>query len=703
MPCWLRLRYSLRIQMAKQNGKGKHGDNDTKGKMPQTKGQDSQEKAPHSVKVPQLYKEASKILKKFENKEGSLKTLIYSGKYRNYGVMFGILSKLVNNQATVKSAIAASNLLVEQPNFDPHLAQVLTTQALSKGSVTGDCKPIIVFKEYEEKIKATATKSFSAETAVKDKDVLPRYVRVNTLVGSVNRVHAQLETDGFILENCDPSLESYDDFLERVKNLASPYYLVDYHIPELLIFPPGTPFWDSILYKKNVIILQDKASCLPVFLSDVQETSNVLDACAAPGNKTSHIAAKINNHGKVIAVEHDQKRFETMRNLLSFRQATCVTSVNKDFFTLKPANYADIEHIFVDPSCSSSGTRVHNDQVSKQRVTKLASLQTMLLKRALSFPSVKEVIYSTCSVYEEENEKVVDDVLTQYHEEFELANLATHLQGWKHFGHHTYRFGHKCLRTDISIDRCTGFFVAKFVRKQAGKGKKRKAPKSQDSADTLNGENASNLDMQSSETSHRRHKKGKFVASEESEVANGNTDFEQNNAQVEESPSENTVVEECHDLHPKKKKKSKKSRKSEGVTSNGDETPEISVTENESNEQNTVENEMETSGSSEVKKKKKRKKSAAEVEEVENSVQEIEVIQESVDLDCSEVKRKKKKHKSERKSMENNEKITALGSSKDAETNQSTAEVQEVKSSKDPEVVSSEEVISKKKKKKSKK
>ncbi|XP_064084595.1 28S rRNA (cytosine-C(5))-methyltransferase-like isoform X2 [Macrobrachium nipponense] len=466
----------------KKNRKAKLGDGEIeqKGKMQQkegqpTEGKGTEGKGPHSIRVPQLYKQASVILKKYENKEGSLKTLIYSGKYTNYGVMFGLLTKLVKNQEAVKSAIAASNLLVEQPSFDPHLAQVLATQALSKGSVVGKCKPIVVFKEYEEKIKATAANSFSAKAAVKDKDLLPRYVRINTLVSSVTDVHAQLKKDRFILQDYDPSVESYDDFLERVKNLVTPYYLVDYHIPELLVFPPGIPFWNSFLYKKNAIILQDKASCLPVFVSDIQETSNVLDACAAPGNKTSYIAAKMNNQGKVIAVENDLKRFETLVKMIRFRRASCVTSLNKDFFTLKPDNFPNVEHIFVDPSCSSSGTTVHNDEVSKERIAKLASLQTILLKRALSFPSVKEVIYSTCSVYKEENEQVIEDVLTQYHEEFELADLATCLKGWKHFGHDTYSFGNKCLRTDINIDKCTGFFVAKFVRKQAGKGEKRKS------------------------------------------------------------------------------------------------------------------------------------------------------------------------------------------------------------------------------------
>ncbi|XP_068251238.1 28S rRNA (cytosine-C(5))-methyltransferase [Palaemon carinicauda] len=553
-----------------QKEQGEHGNGNQKGKKP------------HSVKVPQLYKTAAKILKKYENKEGSLKNLIYSENYRNYGTMNGLLHKLVANQASIKSAIAASNLLVEEPRFDPHLAQVFTVQVLAKGALTGDCKPIIVFKKYENKIKAIASNAFSAEKAIINKDPLPRYVRINTLMESVDQVHNQLATDGFILEDYDSSLESYDDFLERVKNLASPYYLIDYHIPELLVFPPGTQLWNSDLYKDNIIILQDKASCLPVFLSDIHEKSCVLDACAAPGNKTSYMAAKMKNKGRIIAIECNEKRFETMKKLLHFRKAVCVVSQNKDFYNLQPSNYPDVEHIFVDPSCSSSGTQVHNDEVSKERVMQLASVQQGLLRRALSFPSVKEVIYSTCSIHEEENEKVIEGMLSQYHKKFEIVNLATQLKGWKHFGHDTYSFGSKCLRTNVSVDRCTGFFIAKFVRKQENDGIKRKSITPEDSPDTTNAEKRS-----------KKFKKLEPVNRDSNEIPVALAD-----SKSDEQDSVKQETETSSDVKKKKKKRKSVDKVEkdceEREVDSSKQGMEIIIEANESN-------------SSEVKKKKKKR------------------------------------------------------------------------------------------------
>ena len=75
----------------------------------------------------------------------------------------------------------------------------------------------------------------------------------------------------------------------------------DEHITDLLLFPPDTQFSSDSLYHEGKIILQDKASCFPAFILAPQprEGMVVIDATAAPGNKTSHLCALMNNKGKV--------------------------------------------------------------------------------------------------------------------------------------------------------------------------------------------------------------------------------------------------------------------------------------------------------------------------------------------------------------------------------------------------------------------
>jgi len=85
--------------------------------------------------------------------------------------------------------------------------------------------------------------------------------------------------------------------------LASPRqsFSIDAHVPNLLVFHPDTSFQDDPLYLSGNIILQDKASCFPALVLSPPATDEtvVIDATAAPGNKTSHLSALMGNRGKV--------------------------------------------------------------------------------------------------------------------------------------------------------------------------------------------------------------------------------------------------------------------------------------------------------------------------------------------------------------------------------------------------------------------
>lgn len=83
--------------------------------------------------------------------------------------------------------------------------------------------------------------------------------------------------------------------------LYSTAFDVDAHVTDLLRFSPGARFQDDPLLAEGKIILQDKASCFPalVLSPPSDESSVVIDATAAPGNKTSHLSALMRGRGKV--------------------------------------------------------------------------------------------------------------------------------------------------------------------------------------------------------------------------------------------------------------------------------------------------------------------------------------------------------------------------------------------------------------------
>lgn len=77
--------------------------------------------------------------------------------------------------------------------------------------------------------------------------------------------------------------------------------MVDTHVPGLLAFHPTAPLQDNAAYMNGSIIFQDKASCFPAIVLNPPSLINtaVIDATAAPGNKTSHLSALMSNQGKV--------------------------------------------------------------------------------------------------------------------------------------------------------------------------------------------------------------------------------------------------------------------------------------------------------------------------------------------------------------------------------------------------------------------
>ena len=207
--------------------------------------------------------------------------------------------------------------------------------------------------------------------------------------------------------------------------------------------------------------VESKYSCLNPFPGSV-----LIDACAAPGMKTSQALANIYPDGKCIAVERNAKRFKTLNDLLEKHTVVAADNVNNpnietirgDFLEMNPDDYSNVEYIMVDPTCSGSGlsfsTTIEKDA---ERITKLSNLQVMILKHALKFRGLKKIVYSTCSVFEEENENVIQEILAE-NSEFKLARA---LPAWNRRCAQD-----KCLKVDPEKDLCTGFFVAVLVKRK---------------------------------------------------------------------------------------------------------------------------------------------------------------------------------------------------------------------------------------------
>uniref|UniRef100_A0A224YTF6 Methyltransferase n=1 Tax=Rhipicephalus zambeziensis TaxID=60191 RepID=A0A224YTF6_9ACAR len=278
----------------------------------------------------------------------------------------------------------------------------------------------------------------------------------------------QLEQQGFRWVRY-PRRRGLDWFLERVQHLEPHEFLKDFHLRDWLVFGTGAKLNTLDLVKNLQVLLQDKASGIAVIALDPRPGAVLLDACAAPGMKTSYAAALMNNRGTILAVDRSDKRLEAARHLVRNGGFKSICSVrNTDFLALDPhaAPQCSTELILVDPSCSGTGLwdrpgkQLDPDSAEGQeRLQRLTSVQSDLLMHALDFPRCRRVVYSTCSVLRQENEDVVESVLARCNGRFVLAHALPELpfRGLGSLGSH-------CVRLGVDSMLTRGFFLAVFER-----------------------------------------------------------------------------------------------------------------------------------------------------------------------------------------------------------------------------------------------
>uniref|UniRef100_A0A8C6UH69 NOP2/Sun RNA methyltransferase 5 n=1 Tax=Neogobius melanostomus TaxID=47308 RepID=A0A8C6UH69_9GOBI len=412
-----------------------------------------------------LYVKAAEILEKAENKQAALKTLVYDSKFSNIKQLFALVCEAQKFSSVLEEIIGSTRLL-KLTKLRLPLAKVLVYDLLlGRGLKCGGTWKAALLKNRSRlqaalaRIKVRQGVSdnqdlIPASAQQRGDQLLPRYVRVNTLKTSVEDAVDYLKREGFMYQGRARTL---DDLKLKGKT-----FVQDMHIPEILAFYPKKDFHDHFLYKAGHFILQDKASCLPAHVLDPPPGSVVLDACAAPGNKTSHLAALMKNKGRLLAFDLDAKRLSTMSTLLLRAGVTCHQLNHQDFLKVDPQapEHREVEYILLDPSCSGSGMVClrEDSDTDEARLTSLASFQLKCLNHALSFPRLSRLVYSTCSVHRQENEDVVSACLQQN----SLFRLVPVLPQWPERGLQPLS---QCLRASPSSTRTHGFFVALLQRR----------------------------------------------------------------------------------------------------------------------------------------------------------------------------------------------------------------------------------------------
>jgi 16S rRNA (cytosine967-C5)-methyltransferase len=199
-------------------------------------------------------------------------------------------------------------------------------------------------------------------------------------------------------------------------------------IPEAVVLDGPFDAHESPLWRAGAFVAQSRAAMLVSRALDPRPGERVLDLCAAPGGKTTHLAALMRGEGEVVAIERNERRAQELRETVRRLRAANVIVERGDAAEPR-AKDARFDRVLVDPPCSGLGTLQSNAdlrwRMTAESVEQMAQAQRAILAAGAEAVRADGVlVYSTCTISPIENELVIADFLDS-HADFTLEDLAS--------------------------------------------------------------------------------------------------------------------------------------------------------------------------------------------------------------------------------------------------------------------------------------
>jgi 16S rRNA (cytosine967-C5)-methyltransferase len=215
-------------------------------------------------------------------------------------------------------------------------------------------------------------------------------------------------------------------------------------------------------FEEGFFQIQGEASQLVTYLLSPLPGERILDACAAPGGKSTHIVELMKDEGEFVAIDTSVRGIAKIREnaarlrLKSLRVLSADASAGLTGMLREP-----YDRVLVDAPCSGLGTLRGHPEIKWHRdendIRRLSRLQSKILRRVAGYLKPAGVlVYATCTLTREENEEIVESFLAQ-HKEFELEDAARYLPGQA-----THMVRNKYFVALPHRDNTDGFFAARM-------------------------------------------------------------------------------------------------------------------------------------------------------------------------------------------------------------------------------------------------
>ena len=183
-------------------------------------------------------------------------------------------------------------------------------------------------------------------------------------------------------------------------------------------------------FLEGLITIQDESSQCVALMVDPKENERVLDVCAAPGTKTTHMAQLMKNTGEIIACDIHEHRVELIHNSMKRMGLNCIHPQQLDGTLAHESFEAEsFDRILVDAPCSGYGVLKRKNDIKVHMepsdMDEIIPLQASILESVSSLVKKEGIlVYSTCTLNKKENEKQVEKFLKN-HEEYTLLEMRT--------------------------------------------------------------------------------------------------------------------------------------------------------------------------------------------------------------------------------------------------------------------------------------
>lgn len=235
-------------------------------------------------------------------------------------------------------------------------------------------------------------------------------------------------------------------------------------IDDFLIIDQTKDIENLDLFKKGFFTIQDEAAGLVPLVLNPKAKEHILDACSAPGGKTTYIAELMKNEGKIEALDLYEHRVNLVQETAKRLGISIINTNVKDATKLQEEYLMEFDKILLDVPCLGLGVLKRKPDIkwkrNKEQIQDIKKIQQEILQNCSKYlKNSGELVYSTCSILKEENEDIINNFL-QNNPDFQLEKLDLN----------KYKYFEKFLKNEKFLqvyqnDFTDGFFICKIKKK----------------------------------------------------------------------------------------------------------------------------------------------------------------------------------------------------------------------------------------------